>query len=309
MILVAKCEKEISGLKERKIFHQSYNDRVIDAREKGSYIRELCATVLDVKMTSSRQRVFVLLTLIAAATSKAQQFDSVSPISTELRALGGEVISERWKLIWSSKSGLAIDTLTRDSMTLYQAIDIGVSESEDDSAAHDEGDPDPELRVEEYRMLSIAGSLVSFEKASYFSGGGAAHPSSSFEYSTLDLSSKTFPHLTDLFDSSTIFVSLMRNSRLREYLRKSNPSGLADLLANLEGGCKVDFAPLLTSYEIYDCSVDSVQVQLLLEASCEWERRSGGESPWFMIQLPMPPERRSSFMKAKSMQSLGIDLY
>ena len=158
-------------------------------------------------------------------------------------------------------------------------------------------------------MCSIAGSLVSFQKSSYFSGGGSAHPSSSFEYSTLDLAKGTFPYLTDLFDSSMIFLSLKGNSDLRRYLRKPNPSGLADLLTNLDGGCDVDFAPLLSSYEIYDCSVDSVQVELLLEPSCEWERRAGGESPTFMLRLPMPPERWSSFMRAKAMKSLGVDLY
>jgi hypothetical protein len=263
-------------------------------------------------MTNNRHNVTFVVGLtwaITTAACEAQQSENTSHINEPLRASEGELISERWRLIWNSKFALVIDTITMDSVTLYQAEDIGVSELEDDSVAHNEGEPDPERREEIYSMLSIAGSLVSFQKVSYFSGGGAAHPSSSFEYSTLDLSRGTFPYLTDLFDSSLVFRSLMGNSSLRQYLRKTNPTGLADFLANLDGECNVNFAPLLYSYRIYDCSADSVQVELLLEPSCEWERRSGGESPTFTLQLPMPAGRRSSLLKAKAMKSLGVDLY
>jgi hypothetical protein len=171
---------------------------------------------------------------------------------------------------------------------------------------------DPPSSCEQSRelsVLSLVGTVVSYQQADYVSCLGAAHPSAQTSYQTLNLARPAqLPLLTDLFSEASVLTSLLAEPTIRAALRDLKPAKLpsttqqlVSVLTQWGGSCAYSFPKdLLSRFAFHHLEGGKVAVRIGLSHGCEAMR--GNLYP-LGILLPIPNTLSLPLRKAQSRQA------
>ena len=198
--------------------------------------------------------------------------------------------------IWSGDSGgVQIDWTTR-AIAVRRAgrktVDlIAIPKSEPGC----EGD----LSVQ---ILSVVGSIVSYEEFEGTTCEGAAHPSAITFYAAVDAAHPGRKlRLTDLFADADVLRALMADSVVQRHAPKAAPRTAAELVTALSASqaeCEYAFEKdLLNRFAFHHVEGDRVAVRIGLSHGCEVAR---GKLTQLGILLPVPPKLKDALDRASS---------
>jgi hypothetical protein len=157
------------------------------------------------------------------------------------------------------------------------------------------------------RLLSVVGSIVSYEEFEGTSCEGAAHPSSITLYAAVDAAhaGKTV-RLTDLFADADVLRALLADAVVKRHAPKTPPKtteALVKALSSENTECEYAFGPdLLNRFAFHHVEGQKVAVRIGLSHGCEAAR---GKLTQLGILLPIPPALAGSLERA-SMRSQGF---
>lgn len=146
------------------------------------------------------------------------------------------------------------------------------------------------------RVLSVVGSLVSYETTSGWYCQGNAHPGIVTRFSTIDLHTEAAVDIRRLVPDSIIVTALKQDGLVKEALNGRDPDDLSSLIDQADGGCAVSFWNLATSFAFYELRGDKVTVRFGLEHGCEVMRGTLNE---IEIELPVPTGQNVEDAEAK----------
>jgi hypothetical protein len=161
----------------------------------------------------------------------------------------------------------------------------------------------------ELSVLSLVGTIVSYQQADDVSCPGTAHPAAQTRYQSLNLARPAQPPLlTDLFSEASVLKSLLAEPTIRAALRDLNPAKLPSttrqlvaLLTQWSGACDYSFPKdLLSRFAFHHLEGGNVAVRIGLSHGCEAMR---GKLYPLGILLPIPKAMRLPLMKAQSRQA------
>jgi hypothetical protein len=162
-----------------------------------------------------------------------------------------------------------------------------------------------------HKLLSIIGPYLSFETE--YDGSGGAHPVYGTIYKTINFAKDKTTQwseldfqdglLTDIFNDKDIYRALMKDQLITNHLKKKKPKDLADLLANLRGGCEMDLTHLLNSFRIVNIDRNIALIDFGFTHGCEADR---GKFSGTAIGLPVLKKNKFMFEKAINDSTLGI---
>lgn len=136
------------------------------------------------------------------------------------------------------------------------------------------------------RVLSVVGTLVSFETSRGWSCQGAAHAYGAVaHFNTVDLDTGAAVDIRSLVPDATIVAALKQDGLVSKALNGRDPEDLRSLIGQADGGCAVSFLSLATSFAFYELRGDKIAVRFGLEHGCEVMRGVLNE---IEIELPFP---------------------
>jgi hypothetical protein len=218
------------------------------------------------------------------------------------------------KLIWRGNSaGYQVQWTTADLVAspltggkpLFSARTIALKDFA-------EVDPQGKRGCEQSRelsVLSLVGTIVSYQQVDEVSCPGTAHPGAQTRYQTLNLARPDqLSLLPDLFPEASVLKSLLAEPTIRAALRDLKPANppsttrqLVALLTQWSGSCAYSFPPdLLSRFAFHHLEGGNVAVRIGLSHGCEAMR--GNLYP-LGILLPIPKAMRLPLMKAQSRQA------
>jgi hypothetical protein len=141
------------------------------------------------------------------------------------------------------------------------------------------------------RVLSVVGSIVSYEEFEGISCEGAAHPSSYTFYVAVDAAHPgSKPRLTDFFTDADVLRALLADPIVKRHAPKPSPKttdALVQALSSENTECEYAFsADLLNRFAFHHVEGQKVAVRLGLSHGCEAAR---GRLTQLGILLPVPP--------------------
>ena len=153
-----------------------------------------------------------------------------------------------------------------------------------------------------YRLLSVVGSIVSYEEFEGATCEGAAHPSSFTRYVAVDAAHPTRrPRLTDLFADADVLRALMADAVVKRHAPKTPPKTTDALVKALESSnteCEYSFDPdLLNRFAFHHVEGRQVAVRIGLSHGCEVAR---GKLTQLGILLPIPPALQGALDRAST---------
>ena len=137
------------------------------------------------------------------------------------------------------------------------------------------------------RVLSVVGSLVSYETTSGWLCQGNARPGVVARFQTIDLRTEAPVDLRRLVPDSTIVAALKQDDLVMEALDGRDPADLSSLIDQADGGCDVSFWLLATSFAFYELRGDRVVVRFGLEHGCAVMMGALNE---IEVELPVPDD-------------------
>ena len=186
-------------------------------------------------------------------------------------AQAGFVESGGWQISWDDSRGAA-------QRTADPSAEVVLYEQPEPS-----GDCDyNELRG---RVLSIVGSLVSFETNSGWYCHGTAHDGAVARFATVDLETGDAVDIRSLVPETAILAALKRDLLVNRALDGRDPEELRSLIGQADGGCAVSFLSLATSFAFYEIRGGKAVVRFGLGHGCEVMRGLLNE---IEIELPLP---------------------
>lgn len=192
-------------------------------------------------------------------------------VSFPASAQSGFVESDGWQISWDDSRGTAQrSTPPSANVVLYQQP----VPSEDCDYNELTG-----------RVLSVVGSLVSFETSSGWYCQGTAHGGAVARFSTVDLETGAAVNIRSLVPETAIVAALKQDGLVNEALDGRDPEDLRSLIGQADGGCAVSFLLLATSFAFYELRGDKVAVRFGLGHGCEVMRGALNE---IEIELPFP---------------------
>jgi hypothetical protein len=152
------------------------------------------------------------------------------------------------------------------------------------------------------RVLSVVGSIVSYEESVGTTCEGAAHPSAVTFYAAVDAAHPGKKvRLTDLFPDADVLRALMGDAVVKRHLPKTPPKtvdALVQTLADSEPECEYAFGKdLLTRFAFHHVESNRVAVRFGLSHGCEVAR---GNLTQLGILLPIPPSWKDALDRASS---------
>jgi hypothetical protein len=152
------------------------------------------------------------------------------------------------------------------------------------------------------RLLSVVGSIVSYEESEGTTCEGAAHPSAITLYAAVDAAHPGKKvRLTDLFPDADVLRALVADSVVKRHLPKTLPKttdALVEALADSEQECEYAFGKdLLTRFAFHHVEGDRVAVRIGLSHGCEVAR---GKLTQLGLLLPIPPTWKGPLDRASS---------
>ena len=152
---------------------------------------------------------------------------------------------------------------------------------------YEQPDPSDDCDYNEVRgrVLSVVGSLVSFETTSGWYCKGNAHEGRSVQFRTVDLDTGTEVDIRSLVPETTILAALTRDAFVARALNRHAPDDLRSLISVADGGCAASFWSLETSFAFYEVRDDAVAVRFGLGHGCEVMRGALNEVE---VELPRP---------------------
>jgi hypothetical protein len=166
-----------------------------------------------------------------------------------------------WKLIKNDSLTVIRNVLSNRRDTIF--------------VCHNEGEEDDSTEAawlghsfnEQYRIISIVGSLLSYEYSFNMTGG--AHPTGGAWYRTININTSDEVSLYYLFSGESILNALRKDSVIRKYAATTNYEDLDTLIGSLEGGCEVNFRDIFISFAITSIANDVVNIEFGLTHGCE----------------------------------------
>ena len=159
------------------------------------------------------------------------------------------------------------------------------------------------------RILSVVGTLISYQLDYYHEGG--AHPSYGSYYKTVDLERGKKPiTLTMLFPEKDVVKALKGDRVIKKALSKERGRGkgigtLKSLLAHIDGGCKMSFLSIPSSFAFHHVKGGEVALRIGLPHGCEVMR---GTFTQLGLYLPIPKALKGSLARAVWEKSLMKNL-
>jgi hypothetical protein len=210
-----------------------------------------------------------------------------------------------WEINWNDSIAIAVNNTNNFIDTIYESYHI-VEEDTDCSAS-------PLYIDDDFTMLSVVGSYISYEEKFYSDGGCLPHGTANFNYKTYDLNKQKVQLLTELWDEQQILPELLKVKIIKEYLTRCTndidslaKKGFKVVMDCLNNFCEdVYFDDLLENYAFYNVSDNNVTIRFGLPHCSEFYRGSFTE---FEITLPIPGTLGDQFKKAKTDQTLMINL-
>ncbi|MCY4139582.1 MAG: hypothetical protein OXF56_15135 [Rhodobacteraceae bacterium] len=152
---------------------------------------------------------------------------------------------------------------------------------------YEQPEPSEECDYDELkgRVLSVVGSLVSFETTNGWYCEGNVRPGIVTRFRTIDLHTGAVVDIRRLVPDSTIVTALKQDGLVKEALDGHDPEDLSGLIDQADGGCDVSFWYLATSFAFYELRGDKVAVRFGLEHGCAVMQGSLNE---IEIELPVP---------------------
>jgi hypothetical protein len=152
------------------------------------------------------------------------------------------------------------------------------------------------------RLLSVVGSIVSYEEFVGTTCEGAAHPSAITFYAAVDAAHPGQKlRLTDLFADADVLRALLADAVVKRHVPKPAPKTTAALVKALEGSdpeCEYSFGPdLLNRFAFHHVEGNQVAVRIGLSHGCEVAR---GKLTQLGILLPIPPTLREPLERAST---------
>jgi hypothetical protein len=155
---------------------------------------------------------------------------------------------------------------------------------------------------QELRVLSVVGSIVSYELFEATTCEGAAHPSAITLYAAVDAAHPGKKiRLTDVFADGDVLRALMADAIVKRHLPKVPPKTtdqLVQALADTTGECEYSFGPdLLNRFAFHHVEGNQVAVRIGLSHGCEVAR---GKLTQLGIMLPVPARWRDALERANA---------
>jgi hypothetical protein len=227
---------------------------------------------------------------------------------------------EAEKPIWSGQSGgftiqwTTAELLARPTKSPAQIVFSAKSITERDwkNVEEDRAEYDYDRS---FQLLSVVGSIVSYDDTEYCACGGA-HPSMTDEYRAIDLAqpgkvgdkkSRKAAKLNDLFPESDLLKALLADPLIRKAVqasKKPEPQTLAKLMEAIlyqdieSGDCGYSVKEnQLSQFAFHHVEGDQVAIRLSLSHAYETCR---GQMIQVGILLPIPPSLKKSLMLAAS---------
>ena len=207
------------------------------------------------------------------------------------------VQSDGWEVSWDDSIGVATRGYNR--VVLYG--DPKLLECEDE--------------VLRGRVLSLVGSLVSFETFHSFYCEGAASPRAIRRFQTIDLHTGKEVDIRLLVPDSLLVAALKQNKVIREALKQPSfwieevdIEGFPDLYSIIEsggGGCEIGFGYIGTSFAFHHRRGDQIAVKFGLPHGCE---AMGGRLTQVGVYLPIPAILATELTHAEAQGYLMADL-
>ena len=184
---------------------------------------------------------------------------------------GGFVESDGWQIGWDDTMGVA-------RRAGHPSAEVILYEQPEQSDGCDYN----ELSG---RVLSVVGSLVSFETTRGWYCQGNAHPGKSARFHAVDLDTGAEVDIRSLVEDASIVAALKQDGLVSKALNGCDPEDLESLVEQADGGCAVSFPRLATSFAFYEPRDDKVAVRFGLGHGCEVMRGALSE---IEVELPFP---------------------
>lgn len=186
-------------------------------------------------------------------------------------ARAGFIESGSWQISWDDSRGAA-------QRTADPSAEVVLYEQPEPSGECDYN----ELRG---RVLSIVGSLVSFETNSAWYCHGTAHDGAFARFGTVDLDTGAAVDIRSLVPETAIVAALKQDGLVNRALDGRDPEDLRSLIDQADGGCAVSFLSLETSFAFYEIRGGKAVVRFGLGHGCEVMRGLLNE---IEIEVPFP---------------------
>ena len=242
-------------------------------------------------------------------------------------ATSGQTKPTREKPIWSGESGGFKISWTEDNIVALDSqgklVFSAKRLAENSWKEISRDDPDAATKFEyneDYRLLSVVGSIISYEHGVYCACGGV-HPSANtsfvaldlahpgaivFGYSDLNKNSKT-AKLNEIFNENDIFLALSADSFVKKALQagdQEKPKNLNQLVKSIAyqsvdvGDCVFGaYEDMLTRFAFHHIENGKVAVRLGISHSAEVCR---GLNTQIGILLPIPEKLKNDLALAES---------
>ncbi|MBI4976307.1 MAG: hypothetical protein HZC28_02435 [Spirochaetes bacterium] len=232
---------------------------------------------------------------ILASCAKSDKKPVVIPAENASH-LSNCVHADEWDIKWSDAMAVGIHTTSKETIVIYRDA------SDEDMKTKNDG----YWSKQDYTMLSVAGTVVSYA-CDYYSEGGA-HPSYGRAYKSIDLAENTNETLlTDHFEAAAIFEALMNDTVIKNALKDQRPKNLNELFDVIDGGCEMDLSiRVLGAFALHHLKGDRVAVRIGVSHGCEAMR---GNFTEIGVYLPQPDRMRTALKKAAADRTLMQDLY
>ena len=183
----------------------------------------------------------------------------------------GFVESGGWRISWDDSRGIA-----------HRAAELSA-----EIVLYEQPGPSEDCDYNELRgrVLSVVGSLVSFETTSGWYCQGNAHNGVVASFSTVDLDTGTEADIRQFVPETTIVAALKQDALVANALNGRDPDDLRGLIDQADGGCAVSFLSLATSFAFYELRGDRIAVRFGLGHGCEVMRGALNE---IEVELPFP---------------------
>ena len=190
--------------------------------------------------------------------------------------------SDGWQIRWDDSSAIARRTADPSEQVVLYA----------QPETRDECDYN-ELKG---RVLSVVGSIVSFETNSGWYCQGNAHPGHVARFRTIDLQTGEDVDIRRLLPDADVVAALKEHPFVNKALGEHDPADLGSLIRQADGGCAATFLFLATSFVVYELRDDKVAVRFGLTHGCELMR---GNLTEIEIEIPVPQGLRVEQADAK----------
>jgi hypothetical protein len=152
------------------------------------------------------------------------------------------------------------------------------------------------------KLLSVVGSIVSYEEFEGTSCEGAAHPSAITLYAAVDAAHPgKKPRLTDLFPDADVLRALLSDAVVKKHAPKTPPKTTEALVKALESSdpeCEYSFGgDLLNRFAFHHVEGQKVAVRIGLSHGCEVAR---GKLTQLGILLAVPPALQQALERAST---------